>query len=687
VAPTVSNLGDALSSKGMYAVISDLTFERQERSARHPNNGAGLPTKGCIVNRQISFAAAAMLLAAAHTSAQQPETPGATTTAPPVEVSAYRVPLLTTEAVQGVSVVTEEQIDARKPANVMDLLQLVPGVQVDQVGAPGGVANVYIRGSDSEQVLVLVDGVRMNDPMLSRGGSYDLSSIDPGSVERIEVLRGGGSAIYGADAMGGVINIVTRRGAGKPVDVTLSGGAGGDGYGTLGVRLAGNTEQVSASVNASHLEDGEVSQGGDLDLDTVAGSLAFHPSERGDVQFFFNSINRDSSTFPDQSGGIELAVIRTLEQREVGQNTVGGNVTLTPWDPVTFKLQLSSYNSNETIQTPGVAPGPANPFGLPAQQSVTDFTRDGFLVSAGLHLPLQSDLVLGYERLEESGRSDSVIDFGGPFPVSFDLDRATNSLFASLKSKPAENVVFLLELRDDDVSDQGSELSPGVGVRFTLPSQTTLKARYSEGFRPPSFFALANPLVGNPDLVSETSKGGEIGLEQTLFENRVFAGVTGFFTEYENLVDFDETIGMFGQLVNRSSVEAQGAEVQVAVRPLPRLSITASYTYLDTSIENTTQRLLHRPRNSATFGISYAWSDAWRFVWNTVYASGSFDFSIPTGEVEVDDWTRTDVALSYTWKAVTATFAVDNLFDSNYEQYVGFVAPGIRARAMVTARF
>jgi outer membrane receptor protein involved in Fe transport len=471
--------------------------------------------------------------------------------------------------------------------------------------------------------------------------------------------------------------------------VTLSGGAGGDGYGTLGVRLAGNTEQVSASVNASHLEDGEVSQGGDLDLDTVAGSLAFHPSERGDVQFFFNSINRDSSTFPDQSGGIELAVIRTLEQREVGQSTVGANLTLTPWDPVTFKLQLSSYNSNESIQTPGVAPNLPNP-GLPAQQSVTDFTRDGVLVSAGLRLPLQSDLVLGYEHLEESGRSDSVIDLGFPFLASFDRDRVTNSVFASLKSTPVQNLVVLLELRSDDVSDQGDELSPGAGVRYTFPSQTTLKAHYSEGFRPPSFSALGHPLVGNPDLVPETSTGGEIGLEQTLFENKLFASVTGFVTHYKNLVDFDESIpGPFGagQLVNRSSVDAEGAEVQLAVRPVPQLSLTASYTYLSTSIENTTQRLLHRPRNSVALGLNYAWSDAWRFVWNTVYASGSFDFSIPTGEVELDAWTRTDVALSYTWKAVTATFAIDNLFDSDYEQYVGFVQPGIRARAMVTARF
>ncbi|MGH7551673.1 MAG: TonB-dependent receptor plug domain-containing protein, partial [Longimicrobiales bacterium] len=625
----------------------------------HPSNGAALPTKERIVNRQISFAAAVMLLASALAGAQRPGPPEATTsgaadtaTAPPVEVSAYRVPLLTTEAVQGVSVITQEQIDARKPSNVMDVLQLVPGVQVDQVGAPGGVANVYIRGSDSEQVLVLIDGVRVNDPMVSRGGSYDLSSVDPASIERIEVLRGGGSAIYGADAMGGVINIVTRRGAAKPVDTTLSAGAGGDGYYTFGARLAGSTEQVSGSVSASHLSDGETSQGGTLDLDTVAASLAFHPSARGDVQFFVNSTERDSSSFPDQSGGIELAVIRTLEQRQADQDTVGANVTFTPWDPVTFKLQLSRYNSNESIQTPGVAPGAASPVGLPAQVSVTDFTRDAFLISAGLRLPLQSDLVLGYERLNESGRSDSVIDFGGPFPVSFDLDRETDSLFASLKSTPVPNLVLLLELRSDDASDLDSELSPGAGVRYTFPTQTTVKAHYSEGFRPPSFFALANPLVGNPNLVPETSKGGEIGVEQTLLDNRLFVAVTGFVTEYEDLIDFDETIPPFGQLVNRSSVDTQGAEVQLAVRPVSRLSITASYTYLSTDIEDSSQHLLHRPRNSVAFGVSYTWSDAWRFVWNTVYASGSFDFSIPRGEEELDPWTRTDVALSYTWKAL-----------------------------------
>ena len=119
--------------------------------------------------------------------------------APAVEVTAYRVPTLLSETSQGVSIVSREEIAARNPASVVELMRDVPGLYVDQLGGPGGVASVHIRGSDPEHVLVLVDGVRMNDPLLSRGGSYDLSSLDTNDIERIEVIRGAGSAIHGAD--------------------------------------------------------------------------------------------------------------------------------------------------------------------------------------------------------------------------------------------------------------------------------------------------------------------------------------------------------------------------------------------------------------------------------------------------------------------------------------------------------
>jgi outer membrane receptor protein involved in Fe transport len=120
-----------------------------------------------------------MLFAAAHAGAQQPETSGASTTAPPVEVSAYRVPLLITETVQGVSLITEEQIEARKPSNVIDLLQLVPGVQVGSRSAPRRYRQRLHPGQRSGAGAGGGRRLRMNDPMFSRGGAYDLSSIDP----------------------------------------------------------------------------------------------------------------------------------------------------------------------------------------------------------------------------------------------------------------------------------------------------------------------------------------------------------------------------------------------------------------------------------------------------------------------------------------------------------------------------
>ena len=175
---------------------------------------------------------AALLLVGLSARAQDERGP-----APNVEVSAYRVPMTLQETTQGASLIDRQDIEARKPTSIFDLLQPLPGVHVDQLG-PGGVSNIYIRGSDPEQVLVLIDGVRVNDPMLSRGGSYDISSIDPAMVERIEVLRGAGSAIYGADGVSGVVNFRLQK---HFEGASLRGQAGTSGYGDGTNRFAALT--------------------------------------------------------------------------------------------------------------------------------------------------------------------------------------------------------------------------------------------------------------------------------------------------------------------------------------------------------------------------------------------------------------------------------------------------------------
>lgn len=635
------------------------------------------------MHRNTSWLIPAALVLASAAQAQQQNNDG--TVAPPVEVTAYRVPVLLTETTQGVTVVGGREIEQRKPASIVDLLQQVPGVHVDQVGSPAGVANVYIRGSDPEHTLVLIDGVRANDPLLSRGGAYDFSALDVSQIERIEVIRGAGSALYGADAMGGVINIVTRSGAKDGMHATVGGGIGGMDYGKLHGNLSGGNDSVQFAINASTLQDGREQDGGTIETSSFDGSLSFQPVESTDIKLFARRNDRESTGFPDSSGGIRYAVIRTLEHREADETSYGANVSIQALEQLGFKLQLSRYERNEDINTPGVAPGVGSAFGLPATVSNTEFTRDSALISASVKLPLNSDLTIGYERLEEKGETLSAFNFFGPMRGDFRLTRDTDSGFAELKSKPIENLVVMLDLRHDRVSNLESETSAGAGIRYDFTSTgTSLKARYAEGFRPPSFYSLADPNVGDPNLVSETSRTVEIGAEQILLDDKLQIGVTAFRTRTKNLIDFDA--GIFS-IVNRDSAEAEGIEAQITVRPFDSLGITGSYTHVETDILNSSDNLRNRPKDRASITVSYAISQPWQLTWNTTYVGEFYDFSVPTGDVKADSYTRSDVAVSYKWQRYTATVAVDNVFDENYESFVGFENPGVRLRGAFTARF
>lgn len=621
---------------------------------------------------------AALLLVGLSARAQDERGP-----APNVEVSAYRVPMTLQETTQGASLIDRQDIEARKPTSIFDLLQPLPGVHVDQLG-PGGVSNIYIRGSDPEQVLVLIDGVRVNDPMLSRGGSYDISSIDPAMVERIEVLRGAGSAIYGADALGGIVNIITRQRTSKPFELAVGGGIGGDGYGALNAHVLGGTDMVTASVGLGHLEDGKRSDGGAINLNTVSAALNLRPNDRLQARVFLYGNDRNSTSFPDTSGGVRLAFLRDLEHRDAQETTAGVGLKYAATAFLSFNLQVSRFARTESIDSPGVTIPSLPPFPpVPPTVSNTDFTRDSALLSATLHLPLNTELTLGGEHIDERGEATGVML--GFIPLDFSLSRRTNSMFAEAKSTPLPGLVITLGARDDRPSGLDREFSPSAGVRYTLGfTATTFKARYAEGFRAPSFYALGDPLVGNPALLPETSTGGEIGIEQRFWSDRLMFGVTGYKNRVKNLIDFDPSIF---KLVNRGSVDLQGAEAVAQLRPIDALAINASYTYLDQNVGDGAAPLRNRPRHRAALGAIYEIGEAWQLSWTTSYFGESEDFSVPTGTVTLDAFFRTDVAVSYRWRQFTTTLAIDNLFNEKYEQFVGFTAPGMRGRLMLSARF
>jgi len=323
-----------------------------------------------------------------------------------------RVPSTVGQESESLTVITREQIDRLGVGTGPDLLRQVPGVQVDQLGGPGGISLVYIRGSDPNHVLVLVDGIRVNDPTNSRGGGFDFSSLDPSQIERIEVLRGAASAIYGADAMGGVINIVTRK---AEPGGSVSAAAGGLGYRSLNTRATWHLSSESRlSVSASTLRDGLESDGGRIKLKQVALAGRASTSATSYVEVDLRHVERQSSAFPDDSGGVELAEIRTLEQRESRATTLGmrGDADVDGW---TVTLEGTGFERRESIDSPGVAPGVRSDFGLPASKSMTSFRRTGALLNAVRHIQGGSELYyLTTQELTVDGKSGHVNPLAPP---------------------------------------------------------------------------------------------------------------------------------------------------------------------------------------------------------------------------------------------------------------------------------
>ena len=616
-----------------------------------------------------------------------PSGPSDTIRVEPQVVTAYRVPTLLRETVQGVSIITARDIAARNPASVVELLNQVPGLQVDREGRPGGLSSVFIRGAEANHTLVIIDGVRLNDPSTSRGGSYDLSSLELGDIERIEVIRGAASAIYGADAIGGVINIVTKRGGAGPLQGSVGAGAGGQGYRKAQASLAAGSSAAQFALSAAKLKDGREGDGGTLDLSTLSGSLGFTPLDTVRLRLNARYNDRESSAFPETSGGVRFAVNRDLERKKGRESSLGADLGWDVRPNVQVNVKLSGYEHVEDINSPAIAEGAQPGSGVPASNSHTDLKRDTALLSASFKLPHDSDLTLGAEHIKERGENKTLLDFGFfQLPNNFVFDRKTRSVFAEVKARPILNSIVQIGLRRDSITGLESVTSPSIGARYQWPeSGTAVKANYGEGFKPPSFFALGNPIAGNPNLLPEKSRNSEIGLEQSFLGDRGMFSLSLFHNVFRNLIDF--VADPRPLLINRDQVVAKGVETEIRFTPSARWNISARYTYVDTRVENSDAPLRNRPKNRAGISLSWLPDQATRLSVSTEYVGRVFDTSVPVGDVFLSPYWKTDVSLGYKFRWLTATFAIDNLFDKRYEQFYGFADPGRRARVSLSANF
>lgn len=582
-----------------------------------------------------------------------------------------------------ISVIDRAAIEAANATSVLDLLRTVPGIRVTQPGGRGGVASVFIRGGEPEFTMVLLDGIRVNDPQDVRGGSFDFSMIDVDDIERIEIVRGPQSAIYGSDALAGVINFITRARADEPV-VTLDGEVDEHGTEHAGLALAGPVgESGGFWLRGATLDESDVTPGNAYTSDSVAGKLSFGSPAGTYFSVFSRYAANEGTSFPADSGGYRLAVLRTLEHRMSRDFTAGiaGGVRL--GDGWRFELRASRYERDDGYLSPGVAPGVFA--GVPpngARSTLEQLSLSAYLT--GEIGPVVATLGGDLEQVEGSSLGYAALVPDMLTPMSFALEREVKGAFAELMYRPARTLVLSAGVRRDDPDGHAGETTLKLGAQWRIAPRTTVHATWGEGFKLPGFFELGSPLVGNPELRSERSESAELGLTRR-FGDSLSATLTAYRSELNDLIDFD--FERFTH-VNRRSVTVQGTELEAAWAVVPGLELAAEVTYLDLDVEESDQPLRQRPDWRGSLSALWSPRESWLLRTSWSFVGESFDSSVPTGGVLLPAYRRLDVAL--TWRPLQdldLLLSADNVLDEEYEEAIGFPAPGRRGRLGFRYRF
>jgi outer membrane cobalamin receptor len=590
------------------------------------------------------------------------------------------------------TVISREEIESGYYTSVVDLLRRVPGVHVGQPGSRGGRASIYTRGLDPNHTLILIDGVRMNDPTNNRGGSFDLSTLDPAGIERIEISRGPISAVHGSDAIAGVINIITRTGR-DAQEFTFDGRGGlwgafrvaGEARGKVGIA---DLSLAGAWVDEGNPPDDQEYRGGNIKAG-VGLELPAGASLRGTFRF----ADSESESFPDDSGGEEFAVIRSLEDRDIRGFDLHVETAQQAGRWIDYALGFDYRHRREDRNSPGIADGARPTPGVPSESSRDELDHYALSLRNTIRPVEELSLTAGGDVYWEDGSSNGQLFPGEPFaiPMSYQLDRVVGGPFAELHWRGDCGLVLYGGVRADFSDESSSEVTPRVSAQYPIPViDLVVKGSWGEGFKLPAFFSLANPVVGNPDLVAERSRGWDLALSRGFWKSRIDGRIAYFENKVRDLIDFAIVFDPAPRplLVNRSKVVSRGFEFELNARLLDSLDFNGNLTFTDTDIRHTGDDLLNRPR----------WQGAMTLAWTPVrdvtlrvsalIVGAVKDSSEPTGKVTLDPWGRVD--LSASWRVrehLSLYLEIDNLFDSNYEEVVGFRAPGIRPRVGVRARF
>ncbi len=585
------------------------------------------------------------------------------TAAEEITVTANRteVPLAATGS--SVTLIQREEIERRHQATVLELLRTVPGLEVVQTGGPGRITSVFIRGGDSAHTLVLVDGVRVNS---TSSGGFDFANLKTDDVERIEVVRGPQSTLYGSEAMAGVVSITTRRGRGEPEGwAEVEGGT--DDFRQLRAGVTGALDRSDFSLALGHLHTGGLSTAserrGNTEEDPSTSlsasarvGLGFGEDSRIDLTAVYVDADTDLDGFDFAVGPVD------------DPNAEQTSRTLTS------RLQLETSPASWWRQTLAAAVADERLEGEDPDTLFNNFAIDG----RSTQLTSQSDLTLAGNNLLTVGLQyeDRETDNHGTFDGSTTLW----SGFVQDQWSWRDRLFLTGSLRHDDHSQFGGETTYRVTALHQLGGGPRLRASFGTGFRAPSLNELHFPGFGNPELKPETSRGFDVGIEQDLPGQGLTLGATYFSTAYRDLIAFDLATFLAN---NVAEADVEGVEVSLSYAPLAALKLNLSHLYTDSENLDTGRPLARRPRNRSTAAVFF---DAGGRLDGTLTVISVRD-RIDSDGATMDDYLRVDLTLDYPWGERFKVFArAGNLLDEDYEEVPGFTSPGLQVSLGLRAR-
>ncbi len=625
-----------------------------------------------------TYLVALFTIIAGATSLAGQEVARDTTTLQPIVITATRVSLALSANTAAATIITGEDLRARGISTVAEALRMVPGASIAPSGSFGGTTSFFLRGGERDYVRVLVDGVPINQP----GGEIDLANITTDNIERIEVVRGPTSVLYGSDAVSGVIQIFTRRGGTR--GLTVSGRAGTYDTREADLSATGGSARAAWSLGASaRRTNGILAFNNSHRNDVLSGSLGFQPDARSDVRFTGRFQDGRFNYPTDHTGApVDTNAFRTERQLVVAVDA-GRRFT----QSLEARLLLGATESD--LRNDDRPDNEQDESGYVSRNEIGRKSAEGRL---NIRFAPAAVLSTGFEYSQQRDRNQSTSIFGGEeYPVPLQTPRRFNrALYLQATGDVGQRASYSIGGRYDHNADFGEFGTYRAAGGLRVFGLTFLRAALGTAFKEPTIFENYGGgfVTGNPDLLPERSRSWEVGAEQRMFGGALSVAATWFDQSFRDRIEFamEDEVATYANL---ASARARGLELEAHARPHTTLTVAASYTAMSTRAtehDPPGDRLLRRPATLVALAVDYSSVNQASLgaALNRVGDRDDMDFSTwPSKRVRLPAYTKVDLYGEYAIiraRAAGRTFSltgrVDNLFDEEYQSVFGFRTPG-----------